>query len=284
MLSTSIPTEAPQFVQRTNTVQSNKVWRVALMILSLVLSSCQGDLRELCTWVGICDPIPAPPETISVLCDYSTGATCSSSTLDSTIAFAVTHILQKPGSRIELWMLGGDIASTQSVANFVIGKSPKNGVHAIQRFQEKQLDSARVFFLRKADDFLRSGAPLQSPLAAGIGKISLNTVTTSEAWHVVVISDALEYGEGWDFECNPPLDQRFTKAIQDRGFFTATSLSKASVGFAFVTLGRIDGNRCVVEMERVRRIRNLWTSALSAAGAQKVSFSAGLPQLEGVEP
>lgn len=255
-----------------------------LPMLILSLEGCSGVFQNACEWLGVCDPVSAAPETVSILCDDSRGASCTSKTLDSTVELAVNYLTGKPGSKVELWMLGSDVASTQVVAAFTITKAPKNGARPVQRFHQTQLDSARAFFLGQARPFLSQLMPGQSPLAAAIGKISLNTSPAGGAWHIIVITDALEYGDGWDFECSPPEDQPFAKSLRDNGLLTSTSLKRATVSFAFVASSKIDGNRCAVEIGRARRIRSVWTTALSATGAERVTFSSGLPQLEGVEP
>jgi hypothetical protein len=56
-----------------------------------------------------------------------------------------------------------------------------------------------------------------------------------------------------------------------------------SVAFCFVTVGTIDGRRCDSTLERAHKVRELWITALRAAGASRVLYSTAVPHLEGLE-
>ncbi len=250
-------------------------------IFLLALGGCHGaSLENACQWLGACDQAGPPAERIVILCDSSAGSSCSRPALDSTTAIALRHIIERPDSRIEIWTLGSDVASTQVAASFAITRSRRNGVRATLAHRDRQIDAASSLLSQESDEYLRSQPPSRSPLLAAFAKVSLS-IADSGPWHVIAVTDALEYSSGLDFECAPPKDTAlFRQAIQNAEILTPGSLSGATITFAFVTLGGIDGNRCAVEIGRARKIRELWTSVLTAAGARLVTFESGPPRLE----
>ncbi len=248
-------------------------------ILLLALGGCHGaSLENACQWIGACDQVDPPAERVIILCDNSVGSSCSPSTLDSTISVALQHIVELPGSRIELWGLGSDVASTHILTSFAITRSKRNGVRATLAHRNSQTDAARLLLGQRGDEYLRSRPPSRSPLVSAFAKLSL-ALADSRPLHVIAVTDGLEYGHGWDFECSPPDTTLFRQSIQNAGILTPGSLDSTTITFAFVTLGEIDGNRCSVEIGRARRIRELWTSVLEAAGVVHVNFESGPPQL-----
>ena len=246
----------------------------------LALGGCHGaSLEDACKWLGVCAPADPSAEHVIILCDNSAGSSCSRSNLDSTIAVALRHIIQRPGSRLEVWELGSDGASTQMTASVTITSPLRNGVRATRYHRARQTDTARSLIRQEVYPYLQSRPPSRSPLIAAFAKMSL-AVPDSGLWHIIAVTDALEFGDGFDFECSPPRDTAlFRQSIQNAGILTTGALDGATVTFAFVTLGEIDGNRCAVEIGRARRIRELWTSVLTAAGALRVDFESGPPRL-----
>ena len=248
------------------------------VVLSLALGCHDTAFESACQWIGACDQADPPAQHVIILCDNSVGSSCSSSTLDSTISVALQHIVERPGSRIELWGLGSDVASTRILTSFTITRSKRNGVRATLAHRDSQIDAAQVLLRQRSDEYSRSRPPSRSPLVSAFAKLSL-AVPDSRLLHIIAVSDGLEYGNGWDFECSPPDTTLFRQSMQSAGILTPGSLEGTTVIFAFVTLGEIDGNRCSVEIRRARRIRELWTSILRAAGARHVNFESGPPQV-----
>lgn len=251
------------------------------IVLSLALGGCHGTALEgACRWLGACTQADPPAERIVILCDHSAGSSCSGSNLDSAITAALRHSVDRPGSRVELWVLGSDVASTHMIASFTITRPQRNGVRAMLAHHASQSNAARSLFRREIDPYLRSRPPSKSPLVSAFAKMSLPG-PDSKPSHIIAVTDSLEFGSGWDFECSPPRDTAlFRQEIQSRGILPPSSLNGATITFAFVTLARIDGDRCAVKIGRVRSIRELWASVLTAAGADSVDFQSGPPQLE----
>lgn len=99
--------------------------------------------------------------------------------------------------------------------------------------------------------------------------------------HIILVTDALQYGDGWDFECSPPRDTaQFRQSVRDRTILTEESLADATVVFAWVRLDGIDRGRCPVEIETARLVRRLWASLLTSTGAARVTFEMGAPDLD----
>ncbi len=258
----------------------NRTFAASTIVFLSALCGCHdASLEEACQWLGACDSVDPPAEHIAVLCDNSAGSSCSQSTLDSTVTVALQHIAGRPGSRIELWTLGPDVATTEMVASFTMTRPLRNGVRAARFHRNQQINTARALLRKKSESYLRYQLPSRSPLVAALGKLSLATREVPGTWHIILVTDALEYGYGFDFECSTPDTARFRKSIENAGILTAGALDGSAVSFAFVTLGRVDGNRCPVEIGRARRIRELWASVLTAAGALRVNFESGPPRL-----
>ena len=95
---------------------------------------------------------------------------------------------------------------------------------------------------------------------------------------MAIISDALAFGEGFDFECSPPSDlESFQASIFESGVLTPDSFKDVDISFLYLLLSAIDGDRCPVDVSRARTVRELWTSLLTASGASQVTFESGSP-------
>lgn len=244
------------------------------------VSACNNTSREVCVTSRVCDPPMPPSKRISVVCDDSPGSTCNLETLDNTVAEAVRHVLKRPESRVEFWTLGNDLASTYMVGSVTTRESPRKGLRAIEAFEERFLLDARTGFRAMFEAVQSQKKPLRrSPILNALGKLALST-ENKRHWHIIVISDMLEFSEFGDWECAPPQDSAFRVAVNRRLPLTSNSLRGVRISVAYMEMGRIANSRCAVEIDHMRQVRKLWATVLYAAGARDVNFSASTPLLD----
>ena len=242
--------------------------------------ACDRSARDSCVWLGVCDS-HVVPERVVVLCDHSAGSSCSVEALDSTVAASVRHIVKRPGSNLEVWMVGQDLAQTRPVARFSIAPSRKSGLHAIGSHQSEQIRIAQELIRQRSKTYIEDTPPSRSPLLGALGKVSLTRSDRDGTLHIVLVSDALQFGEGWDWECRAPQDpEQLLEVVRAEAILPEGSLTNTSVIFAWVRLDEIDGGRCPVEIGAARRVRELWEALLTSAGAHSVTFEAGPPSLD----
>ena len=256
--------------------------RVALISLSLLIgAACQAnEASQICEFLGVCDPPRPQPETVLILCDASGNSTCSRETLDSVVALAVQHLGNSPESELEVWTLSVSVGATEKIFQFTVTASERSGLRAVESHQAHQIEDAKYGVSRRATAYFET-TPSSSPIIESLGKLSLSRSKTPDIWHIIIISDGLEYSHGTDWECFPPGDvPQLIESIQESGILTPESFQDATFNFAFVTLEPIEGNRCPVEIGAARKIRKLWEALLTSAGAHSVTFDAGPPDLE----
>ncbi len=255
-----------------------------LAATSLFLGACNSaDLESLCIGIGACDPPQPPPEEITVLCDYSTGSTCSRATLDTLVVEVFHYLEDRPGSVIDIWTLKQTVGQSQSVAQVIITPSQRSGRRAMNAHQQAELEEALNLIHRATEPYFRSPQPprSRSPLIETLSKISFSRPNPDDSWRLIVISDALEYSDLLDGECAPAQDTlQFITSIENLGVLSPDSFQNAMITFAWVTLGEIDGSRCPLTIQSSRRVRQLWSSLLTWAGAESVRFESGLPNLD----
>src|SRR6266852_1542773 len=99
------------------------------VLLALCATACDRlprDSRDRwCELTGICDAPPKSAEFIDVLCDSTTGSSCSPQTLERTLEAALRHEVERPGSRVRLWMLGKNVAQTVSTGEQIVPPTGK---------------------------------------------------------------------------------------------------------------------------------------------------------------
>lgn len=123
----------------------------------------------------------------------------------------------------------------------------------------------------------------KSPIAESLTRVAWADGASER--YCLVLTDAREYSDiGGDLECGAlPAATVFTRQLQRHHVLAPQSLRGMSVAFCFVTVGTIDGRRCDSTLERAHKVRELWITALRAAGASRVLYSTAVPHLEGLE-
>ena len=252
-------------------------------IALLAITACQGgEWSEACVAFSVCEPELLDPEQVVVLCDASRGAPCTPEALDATVRPILEQVVTAPASSVSVWAMGEDVGSTQRLANVVVSAPGRSGIRTVAADRDRQLENATAAVREATRPYFEGDPPGQSPLLEGLGVIGLARAgEPGAAWHLVLVSDGLVYDGHYDFECSPPSDvERFVQTVFESGVLTTEALLGAHVTFAYQALAPIDGNRCPVEIAGARKLRELWTTLLTASGARTVTFEPGPPSAE----
>lgn len=248
------------------------------LVVAVTIAGCTDPrLHGACEWMGACDPV-VPVEAVTVACDHSAGSTCTPAALKSTITIVLERIADRPGSTLEVWTLGSDLASTSQVASLEITAPGGSGARVARSHAARQAEAGLELLMGQVTDYFNEPPPSRSPLLAAIGKIALAHQSGPNRWTIIMIGDALVAQPGVDFECSPPTDTAAFRAwVQETGLLPPGSLDGATVIFAYVVLNQIDRDRCPVDLQRARQVRSLWSAVLVGAGADAVLFEVGPP-------
>jgi hypothetical protein len=240
-------------------------------------------MAEACRSIGLCDePVP-PPVAIDVLCDASLGSSCNTETLRRTLAVTLRHAALRPGSRVRLWMLGKDVASTTAVGEQVSPAFLRGSARSRRAAGERFIAGATEFFLAAAAHVLEAPGVRRSPLAEALSKISLADAGGLPR-RIVAVTDGREVSGLGDLECaRLPAKEAFLAVLRRAHVLGPGLLTGASVEFVFVEFTPIQGRGCAAGVDRELHVRELWTAALKGAGAREVRIGSGPPTL-GEEP
>lgn len=256
------------------------VFVIAILCVALVLGvgGCtSGDdgpsWRSLCRNAGLCDTPPPSSELVDVLCDDSVGSTCTPEHLSATLTAVLGRVGTRPGSRVRLWMLGASVDATELIAEITVpaptGKTPKARVTEAAHWQAHALE---VFLASTNPAITQTRAPKSSPIAEAIAKIALAD-SRGLGRELVLVTDGRETSLS-DFECGTlPTDDHWRARLKARRLLAPGTLAGTSVTFSYLTLPPI--RRCRLQVQREIRTRELWTQALTAAGARSVRMLSG---------
>jgi hypothetical protein len=253
-----------------------KAWAVVLVLLIVVaVSGCGKVGATIADWFGATDKPQAAPVTYDILCDRSSGATCSMEALREVVGSALRTAAARPGSFVRLWIQGRNIESTRLVA---IAKSPAH--RAIGRRTRADTENRWVVKECNAFSSAASNAMLKhmrrSPIAESIGVIALAPPPVASKREIIAVTDALEVSDYGSFECGRlPKPERFARSLAQHRILPPGSLAGVDVRFCHVDLGAIDGGRCAVSLGRAAEIRAIWRAALTHAGASTVEIRQG---------
>jgi len=254
-----------------------RMWKVLLVLLAVALgcAACRKSAGTIAAWFGATDKPQASLLTVDILCDSSSGSTCTADALREVVQAALHRTAERPGSSVRLWLQGRNIETTRLIA---VAKSPARRVvgrraraDAENRWVAKEcaaLSSAAANAARKR--------VRRSPIAESIGVVALAPPPAIGKREIIVVTDALEVSDYGEFECGKlPKPERFARSLALHGVLPLGSLAGIAVQFCHVDLGAIDGGRCAVSLGRAAEIRTIWRAALTAAGASTVEIRSG---------
>ena len=245
--------------------------------LAALIAGCGSSaVREACVAIGTCDPSQALPAVASIVLDNSTAAPGSAETLDTVAAEILKAVVDRPGSRVEVLMVGTNVEDTRIVATYRIPEPPNRSGRVAQLARRHVIEEGRAVLAGNSRQFIALGPRNRSPLLEAIGKLSLLSKPDSQPWTVVLVSDLLEMSTLGRWECGILPDTAYLRqTVQSRRVLVPGMLAGATVLVAYNDLRQIDDGRCGQNIGRVLQIRELWTTVLKSAGATDVRFFAG---------
>jgi len=254
----------------------NRLYLVFVAILAVLLLACGGDPAHpsigtrFARAVGLTDPPPPPSVTVDLVCDPSKDSTCTTESLDATLAAMLPVTAERPGSELRLFLLGPDLASTKRVSDVKNALAVSGNANSAKTARARFVDGARSSVMTAAQPFLAGNPKGGSPIAEALTTIAMAAVHT-DSRIICVISDARQVSAiGGDFECDDPLPtpQGFTKALQRERVLPPGSLAGVKVFFTYLAITPIHRKEqgCVETLERLAQMKDLWTAVIEAAG------------------
>jgi hypothetical protein len=254
----------------------NRLHPVLAAILAVFLIACGGDPAHpsigtrFTRAVGLTDPPPPPSVTIDLVCDPSKDSTCTTESLDATLAATLPVTAERPGSELRLFMLGPDLASTKLIADVNNTVAVSGNANSAKTARARFVDASRSSVMTAAQPYLAGNPKGGSPIAEALTTIAMAAVHT-DSRIICVISDARQVSAiGGDFECDDPLPtpQGFTKALQRERVLPPGSLAGVKVFFTYLAITPIHRKEqgCVETLQRLAQMKDLWTAAIEAAG------------------
>jgi hypothetical protein len=248
---------------------------LVLLVTALGYVGCGKNAATFAAWFGATDKPQLVSVTIDILCDASSGSTCTPDALREVTQAALREAAERPGSTVRLWMQGRNIETTRLVA---VAKSPMRRVAG-----RRARADAEDHWVAKECASLSSAAAnasrkrmRRSPIAESIGIVGLAPPPASGKREIIAVTDALEVSDYGEFECGRlPKPERFARSLTLHGVLPPGSLAGIAIRFCHVDLGAIDGGRCAVSLGRAAEIRAIWRAALTAAGASTVEIRSG---------
>src|SRR5690349_2132149 len=89
---------------------------LVLLFAACGVSGCGKAGSSVAQWFGAMDKPQPPAMTYDLLCDGSSGSTCSTETLRGALESVVRDAAARPGSVVRFWMQGTNIETTRIVA------------------------------------------------------------------------------------------------------------------------------------------------------------------------
>ena len=252
-----------------------KALLAAVLIGALLLAGCGNFGSTLENWLGAHDK-PAPKATVvDVICDPSSGSTCTEATLDNVLAVELVRAAERPGSVVRLWLQGKDVPTTRMIGAVVSARPRGTGRRAKAAYLARWSTEGR----QKLLSAMRGSVAKhwrRSPIAEALSRVALEGGPAGAEREIIVITDALEVSDFGDFECGTlPSPKKFVSTLERNRVLDARSLAGVRVRFCHLDLGAIDRGRCAMTLARAEAVEALWTAAVKAAGAAEVTFDHG---------
>ena len=246
---------------------------ISAVFSAVGVSGCL-EATAACVSAGICDAPPDPTVTIDVICDTSSGSTCTPETIDMTLAQTMPLIAQRAGSTLRLWSMSGTV---DGVVTLGIVTSPPTvpSLRARTLKEAAFVKAEKARLLRNASTAFVQPAG-QSPIAETMARVLMAT-SSGERRAIVIISDMRQFeNQRVDFECgNLPSPQDFAKHLIDGHVLTPDAMTGIGVAFSFVGVPPVDGGRCAATIQRAREIEVIWKTAVTTTGGTVLAYTDG---------
>lgn len=236
-------------------------------------------LHHTLTSLGVEDAPVRSPRLFRLVCDRSETAPCEHGLMMQMISEAVHEAYQRPGSRIEVHLVGDVVAETRLVGSVTIPAREDRGERAARAAEERFVQSIRPVLCAPLGAALASPRPRRSPIAESLDKVALGP-TQGMPVEVIAVTDLHEVSDLGDFECGRlPSAQDFAARLRRRGVLGPGTYANTRVHLVVGDRGPIPRRDCPVTMGRERTVMQLWQDALRAAGAREITFHTELPDL-----
>jgi hypothetical protein len=244
----------------------------------MLVAGCQKDaLLHTCVTIGICDPVPPPPQLIEVVCDATEFSSCNAVTLAATLDAALPLIAQSPHSVVRLWAIGADLTDIRPVATIEVSPPQASGPGAAKAHAKQWAALARTVLLAAGTEMLSKGPARRSRIAEAFGEISRADNQGHLPRTIYYVGDRLEESQYGHFECrdleSPAV---FLARLEHDGILPQGSLQGARVYFLY---GKTATRRCA-SLARDAAVERLWTAAITHAGATAEFYQQGINTTE----
>jgi hypothetical protein len=252
-----------------------KALLAAVVVGAFLLVGCGNFGSTVDSWLGAGDKPAQSAILTDVICDPSSGSTCTEATLDNVLAAVLAHAAERPGSSVRVWLQGKDVPTTRMIGAVVSARPRGTGRRAKAAYVARWSADAR----RRLLAAMRESAVKRwhrSPVAESLSRVALEGGPARADREIIVITDALEVSDFGDFECGVlPSPKRFVSTLERNHVLDPRSLAGVRVRFCHLDLGAIDRGRCAMTLARAEAVEALWTAAVKAAGAAEVTFDHG---------
>ncbi|MFI5298807.1 MAG: hypothetical protein ACHREM_11985 [Polyangiales bacterium] len=250
-----------------------------LIIVGIALTGCDRVhwLSRAGEAIGVTDAPPPVPVARDMLCDASTGSTCSEKTLSLALDAILPTVAARPGSVVRLWTLAETVAGTRVLAERVSTPSARPSTQAVRAHEKRFVEETKLLFLQAAQPLFDRPAR-RSPIAESIVKVSLASVPKGAEREIVLVTDGREESSFGHFECGRmPSEQGFLRQLHAASLLLPESLKGIRIIWCFFSLEPVPGERCPATLDRFLQTKSLWAAALHGAGAD-VQFESSAPE------
>lgn len=263
-----------------------RVRAVPLLVLGAVFGGCDADsahsIHGALTTLGMEDPPALPPVAFQIVCDRSVGSPCDHGIAMQTIERIVHVAYERPLSRVEVFVMGEEVATTRLVASVTVPSRTERGERAARVAEERFLSSVRPVLCLPLDAELNRPRTRTSPIFESLDKVSLTRATTLPV-ELFAISDLREVSGVADFECGAlPTTEQLAIRLRRRGLLALGTYQGTRLHFIVGDGGPVPRRGCPISMGRVRAIQSLFHAALTNAGAEEITFATEVPEVAAV--
>jgi hypothetical protein len=110
-----------------------------------------------------------------------------------------------PGSRLRVWFLGADVATTELLADLSVPTPKRKGARGLRASGDRFSREAEAYVMKAAQPLFDRPPRKRSPILEGLGRVSMASVAPGHEHSVVVLSDAREVSAYYDAECDARL-------------------------------------------------------------------------------
>jgi hypothetical protein len=260
-----------------------------VVLASATLVHCGGDrhararglLNAAGEATGLIDPAAAPSETIDLLCQVSDETPCDARRFSATLELAAAFAHARPPSDLRVWTVDSSPSGATLVGSLSIPDRASQSARRALQTERLFVEGARAALCPPVVARLGGPAGQGVGLAEALTKVSL-APSRGLPRRIVVLSSGYESGVA-RFRCRLlPTVRQWQTLLTRRHLLAPGSMSNTTLHFGHMDLATMPRRRdCPTSsIARDLHVRELWRSALTDAGAVRVTFDLGAPDLE----